>query len=95
MSEILARPSFEQGFRFRVDRRYASPPSTEFVRNMAVFFDAHQAKLKGVRAALIVQDDAGFGMARMTELAATGRNPTMTVRVFLNPDDAERWLASA
>jgi hypothetical protein len=95
MSKILAHPEYEPGFRFLVDRRGAPAPSATFITQMANFFDAHRAELQGVRAALIVRDDAGFGMGRMTELMVNVRNPTMAVRVFRDAVEAERWLTTS
>lgn len=92
MLEIFAHPAYVPGCRFLVDRREVGPPSTAFVTSMAHFFDLHREQMEGVRAAVVVRDEVGFGMARMTELFATGRNPTMTIRAFWDPAEAERWL---
>lgn len=92
MSDILAHPQYEPGFRFLSDRREAAPPTTEFVRSMATFFDSHREALHGARAAVLVHDEAGYGMARMIELITMGRNPAMTIRVFRDSEQAQRWL---
>jgi hypothetical protein len=93
MSDILAHPSFAPGYGFLVDRRAGVPPRA-FVTDMANFIDQHRAALERVRVALVVGDEVGFGMGRMTELATTSRNPSMTVRVFRESAEAEQWLTS-
>lgn len=67
MLEIFADPAYVPGYRFLVDRREVGPPSTAFVTGTANFFDLHRDEMQGVRAAVIVRDEVGFGMARMTE----------------------------
>jgi hypothetical protein len=75
-----------------VDRRQATPPSSEEVRQMVQFFEANRWTLSGRSAAVVVGDDAGFGMARMIELRSRLELPDGIIRVFRNSDDAVVWL---
>lgn len=92
ISTLLAHRACSSGFRFLVDRRRATAPSTMFISQMASFFELHRDAVAGGRAAVIASDDAGFGMARMTELMMTGRVPTMSIRVFREVAAGEQWL---
>jgi len=75
-----------------VDRRQATPPSSEEVKQMVQFFEENRSALSGRSAAIVVGDDAGFGMARMIELRSRLELPDGTMRVFRNYDDAVAWL---
>jgi len=75
-----------------VDRRHASPPSSEEVKQMVQFFEAQRWTLSGRSAAVVVSDDAGFGMARMIELRSRLELPDGIMRVFRSYDAAVAWL---
>ena len=75
-----------------VDRRRATPPSSEEVSQMIEFFEKNSPALTGRRAAIVVADDAGFGVARMIELRSRLELPGGTMRVFRHYDDAVGWL---
>jgi hypothetical protein len=75
-----------------VDRRQATPPSVEEVKQMVQFFEANRWTLSGRSAAVVVADDAGFGMARMIELRSRLELPDGIIRVFRSYDDAVVWL---
>jgi hypothetical protein len=75
-----------------VDRRQASPPSVEEVKHMVQFFEANRWALSGRSAAVVVADDAGFGMARMIELRSRLELPDGIIRVFRSYDAAVVWL---
>jgi hypothetical protein len=77
-----------------VDRRQASPPTSEDVKHMIQFFEANRSALSGRSAAIVVADDAGFGVARMLELRSRLDLPDGIIRVFRNYDDAVTWLGS-
>ena len=94
MSDVLKHPSYRPGYRFLVDRREATAPPSAFIAHLTDFLESHRTEVQGARAALIARDDAGFGMARMTELATMGRIPSIAVRVFRDPAEAEGWLNS-
>jgi len=75
-----------------VDRRQATPPSLEDVKQMVQFFETNRCALSGRSAAVLVADDAGFGMARMIELRSRLELPDGIIRVFRRYDDAVGWL---
>src|SRR5689334_1925298 len=71
-----------------VDRRQASPPPSDDVKQMIQFFEGNRLALSGRSAAIVVADDAGFGVARMLELRSRLDLPDGIIRVFRNYDDA-------
>lgn len=71
-----------------VDRRAGGVPATDFVEEIVSYARAHADRLSGSTAAVVVGAEAAVGMARMV---ATRQLP-MTVKVFLEYDDAVRWL---
>lgn len=75
-----------------VDRRHSTPPSSEEVKQMIAFFEHNRPVLARRSAAIVVADDAGFGVARMIELRSRLELPDGTIRVFRKYDDAVRWL---
>jgi len=46
----------------------------------------------GVRIALVVDSDVGFGVGRMYELITAVRRNPQTTKVFRDFADAERWI---
>jgi hypothetical protein len=92
MLVVWESPVFGSRRALLIDRRRSEPPSTAFVEAMATFFSRHQAKIAGTRAAIVVRDDSGFGMGRMTELKASLENPDAMIRPFRDYDEAVRWL---
>jgi len=75
-----------------VDRRLSTPPSTEDVKQMIDFFEQNRPMLARRAAAIVVADDAGFGVARMIELRSRLELPDGAIRVFRQYDDAVKWL---
>jgi hypothetical protein len=59
---------------------------------MVQFFEANRWVLSGRSAAIVVADDAGFGMARMIELRSRLELRDGIIRVFRSYDDAVVWL---
>ena len=94
MLEILASPIARPHLAMIVDRRKAETVTTEFVVQMIGFFSKHQAAFSGSRTAVVVSDDSGFGMGRMTELKSALDNPGSTIRVFRSYDEGVRWLTT-
>jgi hypothetical protein len=94
MLEILEAPIARPHLAMLVDRCRNEPITTEFVAQMTDFFTAHATALAGSRTAVLVNDDAAFGMARMTEMRSALENPDSTIRVFRGYDEAVRWLIS-
>lgn len=78
-----------------VDRRQSAPPSSEDVKQMVEFFEQNRPALSGRSAAIVVADDAGFGVARMVELRSRLELPDGLIRVFRRYDDAVAWLTSS
>jgi len=74
-----------------VDRRDTQPITADDVDQMAVFFSGHAQELSGYRVAILVNSDAVFGMARMTQMRAEVRMNGI-VRPFRNHEDAVAWL---
>jgi hypothetical protein len=64
MLAILAAPISRPRLAFLVDRRHSTPVTTTFVNQMSAFFEEHQRALSHSIRAILVSDDAGFGMAR-------------------------------
>jgi len=93
VTEILHDPAFSPPYNFLVDRRHATAPSAEFARRMSDFFAEHAPDLGRSRAAVIVSSDVAFGVGRMAQALTEARNPAITMRIFRNDIEAERWLA--
>jgi hypothetical protein len=92
MLAALETPTFRQQHTLLIDRRHAEPIDVGFVDAKTRFFAAHQRELSGMRAAILVRDDAGFGMGRMTEFRVKVENPDVTIRTFRDYDRAVTWL---
>ena len=69
VTEIF-KSEFGPGYTALVDRRHATPPSTLDVERMARFYEAHKARLAGVRVATLVGTPVAYGMARMMAVYA-------------------------
>jgi stage II sporulation SpoAA-like protein len=91
MTAILAAPVTRTRIALLVDRRDTEPITADAVDQMALFFFHYRQELAGYRAAIVVNSDAVFGMARMTQLRAELRM-SGTIRPFRNHDDAVAWL---
>lgn len=90
---LLASDFCRDHGRVLVDRRRATAPTTAFVETMAHFLAAHRPALSGKRAAVVVADEAAFGMSRMTELMAQPGTPEVFIRTFRDYDAAVHWLS--
>jgi hypothetical protein len=91
---ILDAPVSREHVAILIDRRDAEPPTTKFVAEMTRFFAEHRGALSGARVAIVVSDDAAFGMGRMTELKSQLDIPDTTIRVFRSYDEAVSWLTT-
>lgn len=94
MQAIVQHPRLCGPFTILVDRRSSAPPTVTFVQQMIDFLESHAARLADVRAAVLVADDAGFGMARMMSLRTEGPAPRFQIQAFRDILEAERWLDS-
>jgi hypothetical protein len=89
---MVAATSADPQMCLLVDRRHSTPPSLEEVKQMIDFFEQNRPVLARRSAAIVVADDAGFGVARMIELRSRLELPDGTIRVFREYDHAFRWL---
>ena len=92
MLDVLAAPVSRPRLKMLIDRRKGEPVTVGFVNQMTDFLATHQTALSGSRRAIVVSDDAGFGMARMTELKSALENPDSLARVFRSYSEAVAWL---
>jgi hypothetical protein len=76
-----------------VDRRRTEPVTTAFVAAMTQFFVAHRDQI-ALRTAIVVADEAAFGMGRMTALKAEFGTPEIAIQTFRDYADAVRWLTA-
>lgn len=88
----LETPVYRTARTLLVDRRGTAPPTTAFVESMALFLADRAEATAGERVAIVVSDDASFGMGRMTELRTELTNPASKRRTFRDYDAAVRWL---
>jgi hypothetical protein len=87
-------PVFREHRALLVDRRRTEPLTTAFVASMTQFFVAHRDQI-AMRTAIVVGDEAGFGMGRMTSLKAEFGTPEMAIETFRDYADAVRWLSGS
>ena len=93
IDRLLAHPDYQVGFDILLDyRQVAAPGSTWLARAGAEQMRKHEAQLRGVRMAMIVDGEAKFGMARM--FATLSESASINVRVFRDAADATEWLRS-
>ena len=85
MLAILKTPTFPDDFRILVDRRAAARPTSLFVACMVNFFRAHEARLAGTRAAVLMSPG-------VTEPLADLRVGRFRIRTFLDAAEAAQWL---
>jgi hypothetical protein len=90
MDAVLADAAHQPGFSFLVDRRAAPAPSVQLARAIADYLRQHSRELGDSRAAIVVQDHAGYGMARMQEVLNATAN--FESRAFTDIDAAAAWL---
>jgi hypothetical protein len=95
MLDTIAGRTFLKHRAVLVDRRPSAAPTTAFVDAMIEFFSAHHSQIGNGRFAIVVRDDSGFDMVRMTELKAGHDNPRMAIQPFREYDAAVRWLRKA
>jgi hypothetical protein len=92
MTAMLEHPVYLLHRRVLIDRRQSKPLATAFVSQMTDFFAGRKGAVSGMRAAVVVSDEASFGMTRMMEMRSERENPDVTIRGFHTYDDAEQWL---
>ena len=94
MTEIVQAPAHRTHMAMLVDRRDTEPLTTKAVEEMVQFYAQHQRAFAGLRSAIVVNDDAVFGMGRMTQLRSRLEMPNTTVRLFRRYDEAVAWLTT-
>lgn len=92
MTAILEDARLNPGFRLIADRRGSTSATPKFVEQMTAFFATNSRQLSGVRAAIVVDNETGFGMGRMTGLKSERDTPGLTVGTFRSYDEADGWL---
>ena len=91
MLATFDNPVFREHRALLVDRRGSEPVTTAFVAVMTQFFVAHRDQI-AMRTAIVVADEAGFGMGRMTALKAEFGTPEVAIQIFRDYADAVRWI---
>jgi hypothetical protein len=92
MTAILDAPLVRTEIAMLIDRRDTAPLTTSAVEEMIRFFSELQSELAGGRAAILVNSDANFGMARMTQLRLEPRLREVSIRGFRSHEEAVAWL---
>jgi hypothetical protein len=91
MGQVVADPRFRIGFGVLVDCRTATlAPETQDVVGVVDFLANRRARLGLSRWAVVVEEPAGYGMARMT--AAIAESAGLELRAFRTMDEALEWL---
>jgi hypothetical protein len=85
MLAVMERSALPQDLRILMDRRRAARPTSSFVACMVNFFRAHEARLAGTRAAILVSNSAPEALPDLR----VGR---FRIRTFNDPVDAAQWL---
>ena len=85
MLAILSTSSLPQDLRLLIDRRGAARPTRTFVGCMVNFFRAHEARLAGTRAAVLVSNSVPEALADLR----VGR---FRIRSFHDAAEAVQWL---
>jgi hypothetical protein len=85
MLGILERSAVPEDFRILIDHRNAARPTSDFVGCMAKFFRAHEARLAGTRAAVLVSNSVPEALPDLR----VGR---FRIRTFHDAAEAVPWL---
>ena len=91
MGEVLQDARWQPGTVVLADRRRSDPPTTQFVREMADYVAGHADAFRQCRWAVVVDDIASFGMARMGQELLEPFN--VSYEIFEDMASAERWIA--
>ena len=85
MLAILDAPALPENLRLLIERRGAARPTSTFVGCMVNFFRAHEARLAGTRAAVLVDNG-------VTEPLTDLRVGRFRIRTFRDAAEAVQWL---
>jgi hypothetical protein len=89
---MLQDPVYRERSAVLIDLRQSAPMSAAFVAWAVDFFAWHTTQVSGMGAAVVVSDEAGVGMGRMTELRSEFLSPEAAISTFRSYVDAVRWL---
>ena len=93
MLAAMERPELPDDLLVLIDRRGAARPTNGFIKSMVDFFRAHEARLAGARAAVLVSSDHGIEQGtRMTEPLFDLRVGRFRIRSFNDAAAAVQWL---
>ena len=88
---VLKDRNFRPGFRWLVDRRHATTPSTSFAADILAVLDNHRDQLGNARVALVIQrQSTDFAMARMQ--VSLNDFVGLSTRIFHSEAEAVAWL---
>ena len=91
--QMVSHPDFRTGMNVIWDTRQAD--ISKISQDEMRFISSHIAPLTKERGegkgALVVSDDVSFGVSRMGEMM-TEKYVTVTLRVFRNMEEAEKWI---
>lgn len=91
LSGIITSPSYRPGLDGLVDLRgHNATQSSAAVRRIAELMTRHHAEIGHSRAALVVSDELGFGLARMYQ--AFAQDSSIETRIFYELAEANDWL---
>ena len=85
MLDILEASAVPEDFRILIDRRGATRPTSSFVACMVNFFRAHEARLAGTRAAVLISTSVPEALPDLR----VGR---FRFRTFRDAVEAAQWL---
>jgi hypothetical protein len=88
MLDILKMSAVPQDFRIFIDRRSAARPTSSFIACMVNLFRAHEGRLAGTRAAILVSK----GVPEALPDLRVGR---FRIRTFDDAIEAAQWLHAA
>ena len=92
LEQLAAEPSLQPAMPQLLDlRRVEAPPTVAESESVAQGFARLRHRFEGARCAVVVADPLAFGAIR--QFAAMAARAAVEVRPFLDPREAERWLA--
>lgn len=92
MCAVFHDPSFEPGFSFIMDRRFATTaPTTDYIKKITAFSKNHPIELGTCRTAVVVTEMNSYGMARMSQALLDDISDT---RIFTDIEEAKQWICS-
>lgn len=91
VTAVLDDPGLEPGFNFLADGRLVPVTnSTPFFQHIIAFLALHATKIGDCRIAILVSDDAMFGMGQHADALMNGNGGT--IKAFSSLEEARTWL---